>query len=122
MTLITAVVLQEPPDFNNGIAERGMMFPVGGTHLVLDVRAEQRQPMALFLEIVLLALPRTVESSFHDERCDRVEFSAIQVSAMSSADIDHGPGDASKIYAVHQFVADDTGTIPDRRLSVPTRR
>src|SRR6188508_2807390 len=107
----TLFVLQQPADFKNAIGERGMVSPVGGAHLVVDVHSEERKPVALLFEVVLLALARTIQSALHDERDDRVEFSAVQECTVSSAHIDHRSGYASKIDAVHHVAADDAGAI-----------
>ncbi len=79
-------------------------------------RPQDLQPTAFVFEIVLLALSRAIESAFHDEGRDRVEFSAIQECSMSSADIDDRSGQPAEIHTIHHLAADDAGAVTHARL------
>jgi hypothetical protein len=82
-----------------------------------DLTLQLGEPMSLFLEILFLALPRAIESTFHDERGNGVELAAIEECAVSPAQIDYRSRHTAEIHAVHHLPADEARTIMHGGLS-----
>src|SRR3954471_1965191 len=78
--------------------------------------------MTFFLEVVLVALPRAIETAGLNERDDRMQLAGVEERPVAATEVDDRARQSSEIHPVHHLSADQARPVVNGRSSDGIRR